>query len=73
MPESKIGEHDRSIVEMTTTSSSPPSHRTQTGRFAPGQSGNTSGGPKRDEDIAALARVHTEECDCCAGQHRERY
>ena len=29
--------------------------------FAPGQSGNPSGRPKRDEDIAALARTHTED------------
>ena len=57
MPKSKIVEHGPSIGEMTTRSS-PPAIRTQTGRFAPGQSGNPSGRPKRDEDIAALARTH---------------
>ena len=60
MPNSKIVEHGPSIGEMTTRSS-PPAIRTQTGRFAPGQSGNPSGRPKRDEDIAALARTHTED------------
>ena len=59
MPKSKTIDHGRSIGEMTTTSCSPPANRTQTGRFAPGQSGNPSGRPKRDEDIAALARAHT--------------
>ena len=61
MPKSRIVEHGRSIGEMTITSSSAPANRTQTGRFAPGQSGNPSGRPKRDEDIAALARAHTED------------
>ncbi len=56
MPESKTDEHGPSIGEMTTTSSGTPANRTQTGRFAPGQSGNPSGRPKRDEDLAALAR-----------------
>jgi hypothetical protein len=58
---SKTVEHGPSIGEMTTTSSGAPANRTQTGRFAPGQSGNSSGRPKRDEDLAALARAHTED------------
>ena len=62
MPKSKTVEHGTSIGEMTTTSSnSLPANRAETGRFVPGQSGNPSGRPKRDEDIAALARAHTED------------
>lgn len=37
-----------------------PANRTRTGQFAPGSSGNPSGRPRRDHDIAALAREHTE-------------
>ena len=57
MPKSKTVEHGPSIGEMTTTSSnSLPANRAETGRFVPGQSGNPSGRPKRDENLAALAR-----------------
>jgi hypothetical protein len=61
MPNSKTVEHGPSIGEMTTTSSSTPANRTQSGRFVPGQSGNPSGRPKRDEDLAALARTYSED------------
>ena len=62
MPKSKTVEHGPSIGEMTTTSSnSLPANRAETGRFVPGQSGNPSGRPKRDENLAALARMHTED------------
>ena len=62
MPKSKTVEHGTSIGEMTTTSSnSLPANRAETGRFVPGQSGNPSGRPKRDENLAALARMHTED------------
>ena len=60
MPNSKTVEHGPSMGEMTTTSSnSLPANRAETGRFVPGQSGNPSGRPKRDENLAALARMHT--------------
>ena len=62
MPKCKTVEHGPSIGEMTTTSSnSLPANRAETGRFVPGQSGNPSGRPKRDENLAALARMHTED------------
>ena len=62
MPKSKTVEHGTSIGEMTTTSSnSLPANRAETGRFVPGQSGNPSGRPKRDENLAELARMHTED------------
>ena len=61
MPKSKTVEHGTSIGEMTTLSSSAPANRTETGRFVPGQSGNPSGRPKRDEDLAALARTYSED------------
>ena len=62
MPKSKTVEHGPSMGEMTTTSSnSLPANRAETGRFVPGQSGNPSGRPRRDEDLAALARMHTED------------
>ena len=58
MPNSKTVEHGPSMGEMTTTSSnSLPANRAETGRFVPGQSGNPSGRPKRDEDLAAFAVV----------------
>jgi hypothetical protein len=37
-----------------------PANRTKTGQFAPGASGNPSGRPRRAQDLAALAREHTE-------------
>jgi hypothetical protein len=46
---------------MTRPSQNSPAYRTQTGQFAPGVSGNPSGRPKRDYDIAELARQHTED------------
>ena len=62
MPKSKTVEHGPSIGEMTTPSSnSLPANRAETGRFVPGQSGNPSGRPKRDENLAALARTHSED------------
>ena len=62
MPKSKTVEHGPSMGEMTTTSSnSLPANRAETGRFVPGQSGNPSGRPRRDENLAALARMHTED------------
>ena len=62
MPNSKTVEHGPSMGEMTTTSSnSLPANRAETGRFVPGQSGNPSGRPRRDENLAALARMHTED------------
>ena len=62
MPNSKTVEHDPSMGEMTTTSSnSLPANRAETGRFVPGQSGNPSGRPRRDENLAELARMHTED------------
>ena len=38
-----------------------PANRTETGQFAPGQSGNPSGRPRRDQDLTELARMHTED------------
>jgi hypothetical protein len=62
MPNSKTVELGPSMGEMTTTSSnSLPANRAETGRFVPGQSGNPSGRPKRDEDLAALARTYSED------------
>ena len=62
MPKSKTVEHGPSMGEMTTTSSnSLPANRAETGRFVPGQSGNPSGRPRRDENLAALARMYTED------------
>ena len=62
MPKIKTVEHGPSLGEMTTTSSnSLPANRAETGRFVPGQSGNPSGRPRRNENLAALARAHTED------------
>ena len=64
MPNSKTGEHGPSMGEMTTTSSnSLPANRAETGRFVPEQSGNPSGRPKRDENLAVLARTYSEDAD----------